>query len=223
MELYGKWCYIFEDRMILIQPQEQQLQSEEGGVESSEPRTLEMPDDEDQPLSIDPLVEENSKTLDDEMEEIMSLPGCSISPQADNLQHTVPTNSGQVGPAALADQARAVIRQQGNRNDDDVIDEDMEASGDEGQRPDDGDDEGFVEEDEEGWITPSNLRQIQQEMGCDTGEATAEDVSVACLTTDFAMQVWLEFSHCRSPPSLPPPHLYICITLAEYCMLCLSA
>ena len=37
-----------------------------------------------------------------------------------------------------------------------------------------------------GWITPSNIKQIQQELEqCDT----PEDVQVGCVTTDFAMQV----------------------------------
>ncbi|NWQ62444.1 NOB1 protein, partial [Neopipo cinnamomea] len=40
--------------------------------------------------------------------------------------------------------------------------------------------------DEEGWITPSNLKQAQQDAGhCDTDPA---GVQVGCVTTDFAMQ-----------------------------------
>ncbi|XP_009071879.1 PREDICTED: RNA-binding protein NOB1, partial [Acanthisitta chloris] len=42
------------------------------------------------------------------------------------------------------------------------------------------------ESDDEGWITPSNLKQAQQDMGhCDTEPV---DVQVGCVTTDFAMQ-----------------------------------
>ncbi|KAL8195147.1 UNVERIFIED_CONTAM: Nin1 binding protein [Gekko kuhli] len=41
------------------------------------------------------------------------------------------------------------------------------------------------EEEDEGWITPSNIRQIQQ--GAGQGAEPA-DVQVGCLTTDFAMQ-----------------------------------
>ncbi|NXF79661.1 NOB1 protein, partial [Sclerurus mexicanus] len=42
------------------------------------------------------------------------------------------------------------------------------------------------ESDDEGWITPSNLKQAQQDMGhCDTSPA---GVQVGCVTTDFAMQ-----------------------------------
>ncbi|XP_065601358.1 RNA-binding protein NOB1 [Cyrtonyx montezumae] len=41
-------------------------------------------------------------------------------------------------------------------------------------------------DDDEGWITPSNLKQIQQDTGhCDTVPA---NVQVGCVTTDFSMQ-----------------------------------
>lgn len=37
-----------------------------------------------------------------------------------------------------------------------------------------------------GWITPSNIKQIQQELErC----SVPKDVRVGCVTTDFAMQV----------------------------------
>ncbi|NWZ28305.1 NOB1 protein, partial [Asarcornis scutulata] len=60
--------------------------------------------------------------------------------------------------------------------------------------PEDGDsakeeeeeDEDKEESDDEGWITPSNLKQVQQDLGhCDTAPA---DIQVGCVTTDFAMQ-----------------------------------
>uniref|UniRef100_G1N950 NIN1 (RPN12) binding n=1 Tax=Meleagris gallopavo TaxID=9103 RepID=G1N950_MELGA len=42
------------------------------------------------------------------------------------------------------------------------------------------------DDDSEGWITPSNLKQIQQDTGhCDTVPA---NVQVGCVTTDFSMQ-----------------------------------
>ncbi|XP_064872448.1 RNA-binding protein NOB1-like [Oncorhynchus nerka] len=41
------------------------------------------------------------------------------------------------------------------------------------------------EEDGGGWITPSNIKQVQMETGI---WASPVDVKVACLTTDFAMQ-----------------------------------
>lgn len=37
-----------------------------------------------------------------------------------------------------------------------------------------------------GWITPSNIRRVQQELGQCT---VPQDVRVGCVTTDFAMQV----------------------------------
>lgn len=47
-------------------------------------------------------------------------------------------------------------------------------------RKDDSDDDGG------GWITPNNIKQIQQELEqCDV----PKDVRVGCVTTDFAMQV----------------------------------
>jgi len=53
-------------------------------------------------------------------------------------------------------------------------------------------DEGFNEEDEgddEGWITPNNLKSMKQKMGYDDETAIQLDhIKCACLTTDFAMQ-----------------------------------
>ncbi|KAG8562901.1 hypothetical protein GDO81_015862 [Engystomops pustulosus] len=57
---------------------------------------------------------------------------------------------------------------------------------DEGDDDDDDEEELSEEEDdEEGWITPSNLKQIQQDMG---NLEAPDNVLVGCLTTDFAMQ-----------------------------------
>ncbi|XP_064872450.1 RNA-binding protein NOB1-like isoform X2 [Oncorhynchus nerka] len=47
------------------------------------------------------------------------------------------------------------------------------------------DEEDEEEEDGGGWITPSNIKQVQMETGI---WASPVDVKVACLTTDFAMQ-----------------------------------
>ncbi|XP_033928805.1 RNA-binding protein NOB1 [Melopsittacus undulatus] len=48
------------------------------------------------------------------------------------------------------------------------------------------DEEEDEESDDEGWITPSNLKQVQQDMGhCD---AAPDGIQVGCVTTDFAMQ-----------------------------------
>ncbi|NXI81598.1 NOB1 protein, partial [Rhipidura dahli] len=49
-----------------------------------------------------------------------------------------------------------------------------------------GEEEEDEESDDEGWITPSNLKQAQQDTGhCDTAPI---GVQVGCVTTDFAMQ-----------------------------------
>ncbi|XP_072202231.1 RNA-binding protein NOB1 [Excalfactoria chinensis] len=50
----------------------------------------------------------------------------------------------------------------------------------------DGAEEEGSDDDDEGWITPSNLKQVQQDTGhCDTVPA---NVQVGCVTTDFSMQ-----------------------------------
>ncbi|XP_015729762.1 RNA-binding protein NOB1 [Coturnix japonica] len=66
------------------------------------------------------------------------------------------------------------------------------AATDECQSSEDGDgaeeeeDEDEGSDDDEGWITPSNLKQVQQDTGhCDTVPA---NVQVGCVTTDFSMQ-----------------------------------
>lgn len=54
---------------------------------------------------------------------------------------------------------------------------------DDGVEKREGEDE---DDDGGGWITPSNIRQIQM----DTGEwSPLGNVTVGCVTTDFAMQV----------------------------------
>lgn len=55
-----------------------------------------------------------------------------------------------------------------------------------------------VEDDNEGWITPSNIQQIYRDMGC--SETTAE-IKVGCMTTDFAMQVTNLDSGSSNPSS----------------------
>jgi RNA-binding protein NOB1 len=43
-----------------------------------------------------------------------------------------------------------------------------------------------IEEDNEGWITPSNIQNVKKNFGADVLEDV--EVEVACITTDFAMQ-----------------------------------
>ena len=54
----------------------------------------------------------------------------------------------------------------------------------------DGVGDGNNDEDEAGWITPQNLAQACEQMGGVT-EEEAQGLSVACVTTDFAMQVYM--------------------------------
>lgn len=68
------------------------------------------------------------------------------------------------------------------------------------------DEEEESDDDSEGWITPSNLKQVQQDTGhCDTVPA---DVQVGCVTTDFSMQVSAASWHWLQPPARLIPHTY---------------
>lgn len=67
-------------------------------------------------------------------------------------------------------------------------------SDDEDKENEAGDEE--EEEDGGGWITPSNIGQLK--MDCADWTAPA-DVTVGCLTTDFAMQVNGRLRHRRRP------------------------
>lgn len=73
------------------------------------------------------------------------------------------------------------------------VHEDIEV--DEVAELDQGSDEGYEEdsadEDEAGWITMENVAQIKKDMNKD-GSDEEEDVVVACITADFAMQVAIQ-------------------------------
>ncbi|XP_046550595.1 RNA-binding protein NOB1-like [Haliotis rubra] len=58
--------------------------------------------------------------------------------------------------------------------------------GEESEEEEEEDSDGEEEEDGEGWITPSNIQKVKKQMG--GGDAERADVTVGCLTTDFAMQ-----------------------------------
>ena len=45
-----------------------------------------------------------------------------------------------------------------------------------------------ADSDNEGWITPGNLRRVCEEMG-GVMEELSQSLAVGCVTTDFAMQV----------------------------------
>lgn len=63
---------------------------------------------------------------------------------------------------------------------------------DEGEEEEEKEEDGLEErededsDDDEGWITPSNIKQIQRALEQCT---IPKDVRVGCVTTDFAMQV----------------------------------
>ena len=44
------------------------------------------------------------------------------------------------------------------------------------------------EDDEDGWITPANIGAKKKAMGLEFESGTQEQVDVACMTSDFAMQ-----------------------------------
>lgn len=62
--------------------------------------------------------------------------------------------------------------------DEEMSEDDEEAEQEEGEDDD--------EDDDEGWITPSNIKEIKRDYGTDLLEETPSPV--ACMTTDFAMQ-----------------------------------
>ena len=52
-----------------------------------------------------------------------------------------------------------------------------------------GEEEESVIGEDEGWITPDNLGQVCEEVGVALGEEPQQEVAVACVTADYAMQV----------------------------------
>lgn len=53
---------------------------------------------------------------------------------------------------------------------------------------DDDNDDDDEDEDDDGWITPDNISRVKDEMGKGALDAVPANVTVGCLTTDFAMQ-----------------------------------
>ena len=71
---------------------------------------------------------------------------------------------------------------EGFEENDEDVDNDVDSNSDN----DDDDDD-----DDDGWITPDNIHQVKSQMGKRTIDAVAANVTVGCLTTDFAMLVVL--------------------------------
>ena len=65
--------------------------------------------------------------------------------------------------------------------------EDVDNDDDLDSNSDNGDD------DDDGWITPDNIKHVKSQMGKETLAAVQANVTVGCLTTDFAMQVPMKF------------------------------
>ena len=81
-----------------------------------------------------------------------------------------------------------------------TVSEDMDFAGDEEEEEDDGDGE---------WITPDNLHRVKEAMGGGHTVEITDKIPVACMTTDFAMQV----SRSSEYHPIPHPHLlpvYFC-------------
>ncbi|KAK7114004.1 RNA-binding protein NOB1-like [Littorina saxatilis] len=74
----------------------------------------------------------------------------------------------------------------GDNTSNDILPENLieEGEGSEEEEEEEEDDD----DDDGGWITPSNIKEVKQQMGAGCMEAAKDPVTVACLTTDFAMQ-----------------------------------
>ena len=87
----------------------------------------------------------------------------------------------------LADKVEATNLQSEEQGSDkeyqDVSSEGEESDPEEGEDSDDDDDE-------DGWITPANLQHVKNTMN---GVVETVQLEVACLTTDFAMQVFEKY------------------------------
>ncbi|KAK3707992.1 hypothetical protein QZH41_010738 [Actinostola sp. cb2023] len=163
---------------------------------------------EDSNTDEDPVGDDSGKTLEEEIDEISTLPGCSISGQSHIMVSHGSVPGHLTAVLLYAGQCYSYLQvfslivcfitamYNSSSIDEPTAAQPQPVGGAEqmdiqeiNNRPEDhADDEGFVEEDEEGWITPENIQAIKNEMG-ETGiDAIPADVEVGCLTTDFAMQ-----------------------------------
>ena len=150
----------------------------------------------------------SERSLDEEMEDIMDLKGCSLSdggvfpasnktasanePPASTAIMSGPCTSvaveeennsatgNQVHSMEMADGAIAGAAQNDNfENDEGFVEEEIS----------DGDDNSNEDDDDEGWITPGNIGKIKIELQQDRSSVEAAGVTVGCMTSDFAIQV----------------------------------
>ena len=91
----------------------------------------------------------------------------------------------------------------------DTPEEDGESDHSEEEDEEQGEGEGeeVEDDDDEGWITPANLSRKKRQMN-GQGEEDQESVKVACLTTDFAMQVCTQY--CSGLNGLPRSFSRMC-------------
>ena len=159
----------------------------------------------------------NERSLDEEMEEIMDLKGCSLSETASSsVFHQVAESSSTnvtanelsnsaaaTEPSSMALTSELNSAAAANELQSMEIVGDASANDEAAQNNNSENDEGFVEEevfdgdddfhedddDDEGWITPGNISKIKAELQQDGSSLAPADVTVGCMTTDFAIQV----------------------------------
>lgn len=104
---------------------------------------------------------------------------------------TTPTSVSVADSATVSLEAEKQTPVNSNHDDsqqsnhcDEVADVLSEESGDDESEEDEDDDD-----DEEGWITPDNISKIKEDALLKDGQLSLVPTAVACITTDFAMQV----------------------------------
>ena len=88
----------------------------------------------------------------------------------------------------LADQvAEVTVQDQEETTDENIVNEDPESEGFSDVESEEGEEEEEEDDnDDDGWITPGNIAHVKNSMN---GVLETIQLDVACLTTDFAMQV----------------------------------
>ena len=113
-------------------------------------------------------------------------------------------DSDDVLPEAMGDSDDILPEAEGDG--DDVLPDDLMEEGDDSAEEEEEEDAG---DDDDGWITPSNIQEVKRRMGVGAADTEEKGVSVACLTTDFAMQV--------KPPSFESK-LFLFFSLFSFCV-----
>ena len=106
---------------------------------------------------------------DEENVELMSEKSSSVAEKSDVL-------AGSQQTATSVTDVSVKASEEGNREGCERGDND---------NSDDGDDDG----EDGGWITPHNIETVKTKHGLSNTSGVREEIEVACMTTDFAMQV----------------------------------